>query len=46
MNMTAEDIMTSEFTWEFLGRYEDDYLAGCDEVRDAFISDCIWFESQ
>lgn len=43
--MTAEDILTSDFTWEFLGRYEEDYLQGCDSVRDAFISDCTEFES-
>ena len=43
--ITAEDIMSSEFTGEYLGRFEDDYLSGCDSVREAFISDLIEFES-
>ena len=43
--MTAEDIMSSEFTQEFLGRFEDDYLSGCVSVREAYISDVIEFES-
>lgn len=40
-SLTAEDILSSEFTEEYPQRYEDDYLRGDESARDAYIGD-VW----